>query len=96
MCVVASRLSGNPRYANHLHRSYPADVGQRVSRLVGRVIPLPLPLVQIGAGALLAWPTRRETLTNINRTKNINTGYLLAGFPGLIDSQRYTSGNNSP
>lgn len=28
-----------------------------VSRLVGRVIPLPLPLVQIGAGALLAWPT---------------------------------------
>ncbi|WP_166223158.1 Na+/H+ antiporter [Pseudomonas atagonensis] len=28
-----------------------------VSRLVGRVIPLPLPLVQIAAGALLAWPT---------------------------------------
>lgn len=28
-----------------------------VSRLVGRVILLPLPLVQIGAGALLAWPT---------------------------------------
>jgi CPA1 family monovalent cation:H+ antiporter len=28
-----------------------------VSRLVGRVIPLPLPLVQISAGALLAWPT---------------------------------------
>ncbi|HCS43072.1 MAG TPA: Na+/H+ antiporter [Pseudomonas sp.] len=28
-----------------------------VSRLVGRVIPLPLPLVQIFAGALLAWPT---------------------------------------
>ena len=28
-----------------------------VSRLIGRVIPLPLPLVQIGAGALLAWPT---------------------------------------
>ncbi|WP_350600690.1 Na+/H+ antiporter [Pseudomonas sp. 65/3-MNA-CIBAN-0223] len=28
-----------------------------VSRLVGRVIPLPLPLVQICAGALLAWPT---------------------------------------
>ncbi|MBM3105312.1 Na+/H+ antiporter [Pseudomonas sp. P66] len=28
-----------------------------VSKLVGRVIPLPLPLVQIGAGALLAWPT---------------------------------------
>ena len=28
-----------------------------VSRLVGRVIPLPLPLVQITAGALLAWPT---------------------------------------
>jgi Na+/H+ antiporter len=28
-----------------------------VSRLVGRVVPLPLPLVQIGAGALLAWPT---------------------------------------
>ncbi|NBA95392.1 Na+/H+ antiporter [Pseudomonas sp. R5(2019)] len=28
-----------------------------VSRLLGRVIPLPLPLVQIGAGALLAWPT---------------------------------------
>ena len=27
-----------------------------VSRLVGRLIPLPLPLVQIGAGALLAWP----------------------------------------
>ena len=27
-----------------------------VSKLVGRVIPLPLPLVQIGAGALLAWP----------------------------------------
>jgi len=28
-----------------------------VSRLIGRLIPLPLPLVQIGAGALLAWPT---------------------------------------
>ncbi|MBH3405679.1 Na+/H+ antiporter [Pseudomonas glycinae] len=28
-----------------------------VSRLIGRVIPLPLPLVQIAAGALLAWPT---------------------------------------
>ena len=28
-----------------------------VSKLVGRVIPLPLPLVQIAAGALLAWPT---------------------------------------
>ena len=28
-----------------------------VSRLVWRVIPLPLPLVQIAAGALLAWPT---------------------------------------
>lgn len=28
-----------------------------VSKLVGRVVPLPLPLVQIGAGALLAWPT---------------------------------------
>ncbi|WMN18925.1 Na+/H+ antiporter [Pseudomonas piscis] len=28
-----------------------------LSRLVGRVIPLPLPLVQISAGALLAWPT---------------------------------------
>lgn len=28
-----------------------------VSKLVGRVLPLPLPLVQIGAGALLAWPT---------------------------------------
>ena len=28
-----------------------------VSRLVGRVIPLPLPLVQIAAVALLAWPT---------------------------------------
>jgi CPA1 family monovalent cation:H+ antiporter len=28
-----------------------------VSRLIGRVIPLPLPLVQITAGALLAWPT---------------------------------------
>ncbi|WP_159813078.1 Na+/H+ antiporter [Pseudomonas sp. 18058] len=28
-----------------------------VSRLVGRVIPLPLPLVQIAAGALLALPT---------------------------------------
>ncbi|HWH89342.1 MAG TPA: Na+/H+ antiporter [Pseudomonas sp.] len=27
-----------------------------VSRLVGRVIALPLPLVQIAAGALLAWP----------------------------------------
>ncbi|VVP75027.1 Sodium, potassium, lithium and rubidium/H(+) antiporter [Pseudomonas fluorescens] len=27
-----------------------------VSKLVGRVLPLPLPLVQIGAGALLAWP----------------------------------------
>ncbi|SDV03086.1 Na+/H+ antiporter [Pseudomonas mucidolens] len=28
-----------------------------MSRLVGRVIPLPLPLLQIAAGALLAWPT---------------------------------------
>ncbi|AFO48110.1 Na+/H+ antiporter [Pseudomonas putida DOT-T1E] len=28
-----------------------------LSKLVGRVIPLPLPLVQIAAGALLAWPT---------------------------------------
>jgi monovalent cation/hydrogen antiporter len=28
-----------------------------VSRLVGRLIPLPLPLLQIMAGALLAWPT---------------------------------------
>ncbi|MGF6555387.1 Na+/H+ antiporter [Pseudomonas sp. S30_BP2TU TE3576] len=28
-----------------------------VSRLIGRVVPLPLPLVQIAAGALLAWPT---------------------------------------
>ncbi|WP_160106798.1 Na+/H+ antiporter [Pseudomonas izuensis] len=28
-----------------------------ISRLIGRVIPLPLPLVQIAAGALLAWPT---------------------------------------
>ncbi|MCG8292418.1 MULTISPECIES: Na+/H+ antiporter [Pseudomonas] len=28
-----------------------------LSKLVGRVVPLPLPLVQIGAGALLAWPT---------------------------------------
>ena len=28
-----------------------------VSKLVGRVVPLPLPLVQVGAGALLAWPT---------------------------------------
>ncbi|MES2870611.1 MAG: Na+/H+ antiporter [Pseudomonadota bacterium] len=28
-----------------------------VSRLLGRMIPLPLPLVQIAAGALLAWPT---------------------------------------
>ncbi|MGH8380378.1 Na+/H+ antiporter [Pseudomonas sp.] len=28
-----------------------------VSKLVGRVIPLPLPLLQIAAGALLAWPT---------------------------------------
>ncbi|MGN8258143.1 Na+/H+ antiporter [Pseudomonas sp. SMSB3] len=28
-----------------------------VSKLVGRVLPVPLPLVQIGAGALLAWPT---------------------------------------
>ncbi|MCP2228527.1 CPA1 family monovalent cation:H+ antiporter [Pseudomonas silensiensis] len=28
-----------------------------LSRLIGRVIPLPLPLVQIAAGALLAWPT---------------------------------------
>ncbi|MDD0972379.1 Na+/H+ antiporter [Pseudomonas fontis] len=28
-----------------------------VSKLLGRIIPLPLPLVQIGAGALLAWPT---------------------------------------
>lgn len=28
-----------------------------VSRLIGRIVPLPLPLVQIAAGALLAWPT---------------------------------------
>lgn len=28
-----------------------------LSKLVGRVVPLPLPLVQIAAGALLAWPT---------------------------------------
>lgn len=28
-----------------------------VSRLLARVVPLPLPLVQIAAGALLAWPT---------------------------------------
>ncbi|WP_338585026.1 Na+/H+ antiporter [Pseudomonas sp. MAG733B] len=28
-----------------------------VSRLIGRMVPLPLPLVQITAGALLAWPT---------------------------------------
>ncbi|CAG8872926.1 cation:proton antiporter domain-containing protein [Pseudomonas fluorescens] len=28
-----------------------------VSRLIGRVVPLQLPLVQIAAGALLAWPT---------------------------------------
>lgn len=28
-----------------------------LSKLVGRMIPLPLPLVQIAAGALLAWPT---------------------------------------
>ncbi|PWB34570.1 Na+/H+ antiporter [Pseudomonas sp. SDI] len=28
-----------------------------VSKLLGRLIPLPLPLVQIAAGALLAWPT---------------------------------------
>ena len=28
-----------------------------LSRLLGRLIPLPLPLVQIAAGALLAWPT---------------------------------------
>ena len=28
-----------------------------VSRLIGRVVPLPLPLVQIAAGAFLAWPT---------------------------------------
>ena len=28
-----------------------------VSRLVARVIPLPLPLLQIAAGAILAWPT---------------------------------------
>lgn len=28
-----------------------------VSKLVGRLIPLPLPLLQIAAGALLAWPT---------------------------------------
>src|SRR5471032_3097289 len=28
-----------------------------VSRLLGRMIPLPLPLVQIAAGAVLAWPT---------------------------------------
>ena len=27
------------------------------SRLLGRLIPLPLPLVQIAAGAVLAWPT---------------------------------------
>ncbi len=28
-----------------------------ISRLVARVIPIPLPLVQIAAGAILAWPT---------------------------------------
>ncbi|MFB4390915.1 MULTISPECIES: Na+/H+ antiporter [unclassified Pseudomonas] len=28
-----------------------------LSKLLGRVVPLPLPLVQIAAGALLAWPT---------------------------------------
>ena len=28
-----------------------------VSRLIGRLVPLPLPLVQIGAGAVLAWPS---------------------------------------
>ncbi|MEB6590485.1 Na+/H+ antiporter [Pseudomonas asiatica] len=28
-----------------------------VSKLVARVLPIPLPLVQIAAGALLAWPT---------------------------------------
>ncbi|EIK97828.1 Na+/H+ antiporter [Pseudomonas sp. M47T1] len=28
-----------------------------ISRLVARVIPIPLPLVQIAAGALLAWPS---------------------------------------
>lgn len=28
-----------------------------LSKLVGRMVPLPLPLVQIAAGALLAWPT---------------------------------------
>lgn len=28
-----------------------------ISRLVARVIPLPLPLLQIAAGAILAWPT---------------------------------------
>ncbi len=28
-----------------------------VSRLLARVVPLPLPLLQIAAGALLAWPT---------------------------------------
>lgn len=28
-----------------------------VSKLIGRLLPIPLPLVQIGAGALLAWPT---------------------------------------
>lgn len=27
-----------------------------VSKLAGRLLPIPLPLVQIGAGALLAWP----------------------------------------
>jgi CPA1 family monovalent cation:H+ antiporter len=28
-----------------------------VSRLIARMLPLPLPLVQIGMGAMLAWPT---------------------------------------
>ncbi|EJM13014.1 hypothetical protein PMI21_04355 [Pseudomonas sp. GM18] len=28
-----------------------------VSRLIGRVIPLPLPLMQVAAGALLEWST---------------------------------------
>lgn len=28
-----------------------------LSKLLVRVVPLPLPLIQIAAGALLAWPT---------------------------------------
>lgn len=28
-----------------------------VSKLAGRLLPIPLTLVQIGAGALLAWPS---------------------------------------